>query len=136
MKAALRTFIFSYLAVYLANSFVGALSFGGVYSQTLVLVLLGLSFLYLFLKPILSIVSLPTKGFGYMFILFVLTLIMIYVLTAFVPSFSVVSTKVSRLVIMGVELPSKNLSAVWASVFSALLISLFYSFFEWLCTRR
>lgn len=136
MKTALRAFIFSLIAVLIAQNILGGLVFKGNYPQTFLLFVLGLSFLYFFLKPILAIIALPGEGVGFLFITFILTAVFIHVLLIFVPVISIRASHLSNLIIFGFVLPSKNLSAFETSIFSALVISLVYTFFNWLCSKK
>jgi hypothetical protein len=136
MKAAIRTIIFTFIALYLTQYIVGAFVFDGNYVQTLMLVLFGLSFLFFFLRPVLKIISLPSDGIGFLFMLFILTLGMLYILPAFLGTFKIHSAHLPSLILFGFVLPSKSLTALWAGVFSALMIAVLYNFFDWLCSKR
>ena len=114
---------------------IDAFSFGDSPEKSFVLVVLALSLLYYFLKPILAVVSLPRKGVGFLFLSFVMTLVILQVLTLFIPSFSITETELADLIVFGFVLPSKSLTGLWSGVFSALLLSLIFVFFDWLCDR-
>ncbi len=131
MKTLLRTFVFSFLALYFTRLIVDSMVFGGNYNITLLLVLLALTLLNLFLEPILKIVSLPQRGLAGLFLRFMLTALIFFVLSYMLPTFKVVSAEVSELIILGIVLPSKSLSKAWSLVYSALLFTVIYSFFMW-----
>lgn len=134
MKGLLRLFVFVFSSVKLAQYVIGGYLFG--HPSSLLLYVLALCVLYFFLKPILRIVSLPSMGVGYLFMTFLLTFITTQALTLFIPLFSIKNTIVSELIIFGFVLPSKHLTPVWANIFSALLITVFFWFFNWLCENK
>lgn len=136
MKAILRTFVYVFLSLALTNYIVKTLSFGSEHSGTFVTVTFALSLLYFFLKPLIRLLSLPTKGVGFWFLAFVTTTAILYAASVFVPGFSLKSTTLSGLIIFGFVLPSKHLEGYWVVVFTALLISFFYTFFDWLSAKK
>ncbi|OGC38780.1 hypothetical protein A3K42_02010 [candidate division WWE3 bacterium RBG_13_37_7] len=136
MRSALRTLLFTFLAVQAAQGIVNGIVFKTGYPESFYLFILGLAILYFFLKPILKILSLPNGGIGFLFMNFILTLIMIHVLINFVPLINVVPSNLSHLIIFGFVLPSKSLTALWTSVFSAFLIALVFTFLDWLCPTK
>lgn len=136
MRLILRSLLTAYLAVFISQEIVGGLSFGGDTRQTLILFMLGVALLNIFMIPIFKVLRLPLKGLSFLFLNFILTLIVIYALTLFVPDLMIVETELAKLRIFGYVLPSKHLTITWSAVFSALIISIVYHFFEWLCDRR
>jgi uncharacterized membrane protein YvlD (DUF360 family) len=73
MKTALRTILFSYLAVLTSQYIINAISYKGDTNQSFYLFVLALSALYFFIRPMLKIVALPSEGIGFLFMNFVLT---------------------------------------------------------------
>lgn len=136
MRKIIRTIIFSFLAIYLTQYFINAFDFGADATKTMLLLTLALSLLYIFLKPLISIISLPTKGVMFFFITFVTTVIVFYVLTTVLSGFSFLATTLPGLTIFGYVLPSKSLDALWAMVFSALTTTIVYLFLEGLCCKK
>jgi uncharacterized membrane protein YvlD (DUF360 family) len=124
------------LSLSVAEHVIGSLFFGGDYTKTFLLVSLALALLYFFLRPVLSLVGLPSHGIGFLFVSFVMSAIVLYVATLFIPSFYIRPTTLSDLRIFGFVLPSKSLTAMWAGVFSALVLSLTFSFLDWLCAGK
>ena len=136
MKKILRTLLFVGLALYLTQYLMKAFDYGIQTQKTMLLVVLALSLLYIIIKPLISIISLPTKGVTFFFLSFVTTAIIFYVLTIFLPGFSIKPTTLPGLTIFGYVLPSKSLDALWAMVFSALMESTVYLFLEGLCSKK
>ena len=122
-----------YLSLGLAVYVIGALDFGTNPLKTKFLITLALTFLYLALKPVLGLVGLPGKGLGFIFLSFVMSFVILYVLTSFLPGFTILPSTVTGLKIFGFVLPSKSLTPLWAGVFSALVSSLSCNFLESLC---
>jgi len=136
MKTIIRALVFVIVALNFSQYIVNSFSYGHDETKTYLLIVLALSILYFLLRPILKIVSLPSEGLGYTFLLFALTFAVLYVLTLFIQSFTIKPTTLSGLNIFGFVLPSKDLTSLWAAVFSALVISVTYNFLQGLCSRR
>lgn len=136
MKSILRCVIFTFISIRCAQSVVGALTFGGNYQTTFLLVLMAFSVLLFFVKPLLKIVSLSNQGIGFLFILTLLILITLHLLTLVIPDFYIQPTTLSGLILFGFVLPSKHLNALMAGVFSSLVISVVYVFFDWISTKK
>ncbi|MFC1700220.1 hypothetical protein ACFLZ4_01075 [Patescibacteria group bacterium] len=136
MKKILRALIYTSLSLEAARQVIGAFDYGNDSFKTVTLLVLGLSLLFFFLKPLISIVSLPTKGIPFVFLTFAMSVIVLYVSTLFVPGFSIHSSTVSGLNILGFSFPSYDLTSFQAMICSALIVSLTYSFLEWLGSKR
>lgn len=136
MKTALRTILFSYLAVLTSQNIINAISYKGDTNQSFYLFVLALSALYFFIRPMLKIVALPSEGIGFLFMNFVLTVILLQALIAFVPVMVLLPSEISDLIIFGFVLPSKSLTAFWSGVFVSLIISTVYTFLDWLCPKK
>ena len=134
MKKIIRTLIFVTLALYLTQYLIGAFKYSQ--NKTILITVLSLSILYIFLKPIISVISLPTKGVVYWLISFITTGIIFYVLMSTLDDFGFINVTLPGLTIFGFVLPSKDLDSFWAMVFSALTNSFIYLFLEGLCTRK
>jgi len=135
MRWVLRALIFAYVTVFLAQEVIGGFDFGEG-RQTMLLIMLGIALLNMFILPIFRVLGLPAHGISFLVLNFVLTLVVLYVLTMFVPGFEIVETELSQLRIFGYVLPSKHLTTMWATVYSALVISFTFHFLEWLCDKR
>ncbi len=134
MRKILRTLLYVTLALYAAQQLIGTFSY--TEDRTVVLSILGLCLLYFFLKPLISIVSLPTKGSMYFLISFISTALVFYALTNVLADLSFEPITLHSLTILGFVLPSKDLTGLWAMIFSALTTSTVYLFLESLCKKR
>jgi hypothetical protein len=133
MKKIIRTFLFVFLALYSAQFAVGAFVYKS--DDTIFLSVIGLSILYIFLKPLISIVSMPTKGSVFFLISFISTGLVFFALSNVLPDLSFQPVTLRSLNILGYVLPSKDLDSLWAMVFSALTTNAVYLFLEGLCGR-
>jgi len=133
MKKIIRTFLFVFLALYSAQFVVGAFVYSA--DDTVLLSVIGLSILYIFLKPLISIVSMPTKGSVFFLISFISTGLVFFALSNVLPDLSFQPVTLGSLNILGRVLPSKDLDSLWAMVFSALATNAVYLFLESLCGR-
>jgi hypothetical protein len=134
MRSIIRVLVYTFISLYFADLAVGSFSYTN--DRTAYLVILAISLLYLLLKPVLSVVSLPTKGSVFLLITIITTFIIFYALQSVLPDFSFLPVTLRSLNIFGRVLPSKDLNSLWAMVFSALMTSAIYLFLESLSKRR
>ncbi len=136
LKSLLRTFIFTLLSLLVAQFIIGGFVFSGETNLTALIVVIVLALLNFTITPLLGLLSLPVKGPGYIFLGLVLNLVVFFVLSEYLPGFSVGATEMAELNIFGFVLPSKSLSQTWALVLSALVFVLCFGFFRWLCSDK
>lgn len=134
MRSILRVLVYTFISLYFTNLAIGSFSYTN--DKTACLVVVAVSLLYLFLKPVLSVVSLPTKGSVFLLTTAITTSIIFYALQSVLPDFSFVPVTLRSLNIFGYVLPSKDLDSLWAMIFSALMTGAIYLFLESLCKRR
>jgi uncharacterized membrane protein YvlD (DUF360 family) len=134
MKKIIRTVLFIFLSLYATDWVVGGFSYSE--NKTIHLSVIALLVLYLFLKPIASVASLPTSGSVFFLISFISTGIVFYALANIIHDLSFQPTTLRSLNILGVVLPSKDLDSLWSLIFSALTTSSVYLFLEGLCSRK
>jgi len=132
----IRSLLVSYVSVSAALFLVGGWDLGGNQKQSLALIVIALAMLNMFIIPIFKVIGLPHEGIAFLFLSFVLTLVILYILPMFLPSFRIMETDLTQLRIFGYVLPSKHLTPTWTAAYSALVISLVYHFFEWLFDKR
>lgn len=134
LKTIIRITFFLTIALNITQYIIGSFVFE--HPSAFMLYVTGAAALYLFMKPLLTLISLPNEGPGYLFMSFLLTLITNYALTIFIPFFEIRSTTVSELIIFGFVLPSKRLNVTWSLVFSSLMMAVLMTFFNWLCEGK
>ncbi|KKS65884.1 hypothetical protein A2380_00310 [candidate division WWE3 bacterium RIFOXYB1_FULL_43_24] len=131
MRGVIKNLTYILISLFSANYVLSSLFYGDD-PKTFIIVAFALSVLFYLGKPLLATFGLPTKGIGFLFIATILTTLTLYVLTIFLPDFTLRETTLSDLIIFGFMLPSKSLTAFWSALFSAFIISMVYTFFEWL----
>ncbi|MBN1162348.1 phage holin family protein [Patescibacteria group bacterium] len=136
MRALLKVITFVILSVLASQYVLSSFDYGGSQSRTTILIVIALTLLYYFLKPVLVIIGLPHRGLGFAFLLLVMTSLVLYVLTVFLPDFYIRDTTISNLNIFGFVLPSKHLTGLWSGIFSALVISIVYTYLDWLGSKK
>jgi len=136
VRTFFRAATFTLIAIVLTQKFINGFDFGSSYMRNFLLVILALGILNTFMGGILSMVSLPTKGIAFLLINFILTLVILYALTIFLPPFSIVAGNISGFNIYFFVLPSAKLSTMATGVYSALSISLIYTYFNWLSNGK
>lgn len=134
MKNLLRPLVYTFIALYTAQLAIGAFSYSE--DKTAYLVILAISMLYFFLRPVISVVSLPTRGSVFFLICFISSSIVFYALKNVLPDLDFVPVTLRSLNIFGRVLPSKDLDSLWSMVFSAFLTSAVYLFLESLSRRK
>ncbi len=134
IRTLIRLSVFITISLKISQYIIGNYEFGHV--SSIVLFIIALTVLYFFIRPLLMIISLPNEGPGYLFMSFLVTLIISYILTLFIPMFNLRPTVISELIIFGFVLPSKHLNVIWSLIFSSLLISVLMFFFNWICQSK
>lgn len=135
IKNILRTLVFTTLALYFAQLMLQSFYFDGSY-KTILLLLLGLFLFNMFVRSVFQIISLPDRGILFFILYFLLTLTLMYISTAFIPTFAFNNLDLSTFFIVGVMLPSTKLSAFWSAVISAFVFSVLFRFFSWLSSKK
>ncbi len=128
--------MFVSISLYITQYLLHAFDYGAEQTRTFLLVAGALSALYYLLRPVLKITSLPSEGFGYLFLLFALTFAILFVLTLFIPAFAIKPVVIQNLIIFGFMLPSKSLTSLWAGAVSAVLVSLVYMFLQSISSKK
>ncbi|OGC69738.1 hypothetical protein A2415_04640 [candidate division WWE3 bacterium RIFOXYC1_FULL_39_7] len=135
LKAFLRSFVFTYITLYVIQYFLEPFSFEDPV-RDFILVALALSILNRYLRSLLQMLSLPNDGFVYLLIFFVMNFITFNIIAVIIPQFSIQSAVTPNLIIFGFVLPSKNLTALWAGAVGTLLLTVIFNFFEWLASKK
>ena len=134
IKTIIRLSLFIVISLNVTQYVIGTFEF--THPSSVLLYVAALTVLYLFMRPLLMLISLPNEGPGFLFMSFILVLITNYVLTLFIPFFDLIPTTISELNILGFVLPSKRLNVMWSLVFSSLLIAVIMAFLTWVCENK
>lgn len=132
MKRFLKVLTFTLIALLVTDTIAKGFSFGESFIRTLLLLCIALTVFNLFLKKLLKILSMPTEGIGFIFLNTLLTFVIFYVLTIFVLDFRFIPSITPNLLLLGIVIPSKALTALSAGVVSAVIFSLSYIYLEWI----
>ena len=130
MKKVLRSALFASLSfLVLAYLYPG---FKFVDTQSVVLATVGFSFIYLFVRPILKIFSIPLNllTFG-LFSLFI-NVILLYLLSVVVPGFEIVPFQFAGAEISGFHLPAVYLNVFVSALVASLALSFLNSLLFWI----
>ena len=134
MKFFLRALVFTLIGVVTSQLVIKTLFI--IDNKVFSMVILALALLNMFKQPLLEIISLPTRGLFYQLISFVLTALLLTILTYIIPDFRFLEARTLDLLIFGFLVPSIYLSAFGAGIFSAGVISLVANFFYWLSSKK
>ena len=94
-----------------------------------------LSLMFLIIKPILNIITLPLNFITLGSFSFFINVIILYLLTVFVPSISISSFAFSGLKFAGFIVPKLYINTFFSFVLASLLLSLIFTFLTWLIKK-
>lgn len=134
MKGLLKNTVFNAISLYILSQFLAGVDVdGGI--KTLLMSGLIISVLFVVIKPILNIVSMPLNIATLGLFSFITNAILLYILTILVPSISISPFTFNGFSFAGFIVPVMHFSAFWAFVVSAAVLSLVINFFDWLTKR-
>lgn len=94
-----------------------------------------LTLLFMILKPILKIITIPLNFITLGTFSFVINAIIFYILTIIVPQISITSFKFQGLSFYGFTIPGIYFNSLFAYVVSALLFSFIFSAINWITKK-
>ena len=112
MRYLLKSFIFNALAFYVLS-----LLFGGIKYPTINVLLYSaivFSLLNIFVKPILKLLTFPINLITFGLFSSLLNVIILYLVTQFVPEFKIVSFTLNSYDIFGIHSPALYFTSFWA----------------------
>ena len=134
MKGILKKTIFNAISLFILSQVItGVKISGGI--QTLLFSGFVLSLLFIVLKPILSIFSLPLNMVTLGLFSFITNAILLYLLTIFVPNVIVSQFTFNGFNFAGFIIPVIKFNTISAFIVSAAVLSLLINFFNWLIRR-
>lgn len=134
MKAFIKGFVYSYIALTYTQNIVKTFAF--LDSKSFWLIVIAFALLNIFKRSILDLVSLPSKGPFFYFWSYLLALILLNILVAIIPDFRLMATTFDGFNIFGIVVGSTYLSPFLAGLAASLAISLISDFFYWLSTKK
>lgn len=96
---------------------------------------IALSILFLFVKPILSVVTLPLNIITLGLFSFLTNAIIFYLLTIFVPSISIEAFTFRGFSVWGFVFPRISLNNFFAFIIASIILSLIVGFLKWLIKK-
>jgi putative membrane protein len=134
VKSILRKIIFFDVALFLtAGAMDGVKISGGL--TTYIIGGVVSSLLFMIVKPILGIITLPLNIITLGMFSFLINAIILYLLTVLVPAISVVGFRFKGLSFLGFVAPQISINIFFAFVIASTLISLILGFLKWLTTK-
>jgi len=134
VKSILRKIIFYSVALFItAQILTGIKVNGGLVEYILAGVVL--SVLFILVKPILSIITLPLNIITLGFFSFIINAIILYLLTIIVPNVSISAFIFSGYSFFGFVIPKFSVNIFFAFIFASIFISFIVGFLKWLMER-
>jgi putative membrane protein len=94
-----------------------------------------LSLLFVIVKPILSLITLPLNIITLGLFSFLINAIILYLLTILVPAVSIVGFRFEGLSFLGFVVPQVSVNIFFAFIIASALMSLILGFLKWLTTK-
>lgn len=130
MKKLLRFYLINLVALWITTQAIKGLIFtGGI--QSLLLGALAFALINIILVPLLKILLLPLNLMTMGIFSWITNVVALYVLTAIVPSFRLISYHFPGFSGNGFTLPDATLSPLWVAVIASLFIGIITNFLHW-----
>lgn len=134
MKSILRRIVFYCVALFLTTQILqGVHVSGGL--KTYIVGGIILSILFMIVKPILSIITLPLNIVTLGLFSFIVNAIILYLLTIFVPNISISAFTFKGFGFAGFVIPSLYINNFFAFVIASILLSCIVGFLKWLTKK-
>jgi putative membrane protein len=134
MKGALRNIgIYSFSLFLLTQVLTGVKVSGGI--ATYIIGGAALSIMFVVIKPILGLITLPLNIITFGTFSFLINAIILYFLTILVPSISISSFVFKGFSFAGFVVPSVTLNTFFAFIVASLFLSIFVGFLSWLIKK-
>ncbi len=131
MKTIVRNiFIYSFALYFLPMIIPGFYVQGGIF--TILSGAIALTLMFLVLRPILSIISLPINMITLGLFYIVINTFILYLLSVFINGVRVAPFHYPRTEIVGFIIPSISFSMLLAYIYTAFVLSCIESFFKWM----
>ena len=134
MKSILRKIVFYAVSLFLTSQIITGLTISGGLTTYLIGGIV-LSMLFLVVKPILSIVTLPLNIITLGLFSFLINAIILYLLTIFVPNVSISSFTFKGFAFAGFVIPSLYVNNFFAFVIASILLSFIEGALKWLTKK-
>jgi putative membrane protein len=134
MKSLLRHFLINLVALYATSKLLPGLTIeGGV--KTLILAAVGLMVVNFLVVPLLKIMFLPLNLLTLGIFAWVVNVVALYLLTAFLPGIKIVPYNFAGTNFGTLIIPAQELNVLMVAILASFLIGLTSHFLQWLCGR-
>lgn len=134
MKSIIRNTVFNAISLFVLSQLLAGVKVDGGFG-TLILGGFILSILFVVLKPILNLFSLPLNVVTLGLFSFFSNAILLYLLTVIVPSVQISQFTFNGISFSGFVIPVMHFTTLWAYVVSAAILSIVMNFFSWLIKK-
>ena len=134
MKGILRRIVFYSVALFLVAQVLEGVRINGGF-PTYIVGGIVLSLLFLVVKPILSIITLPLNIITLGLFSFITNAIILYLLTIIVSNVSISAFTFSGFSFLGFVIPRFDVNNFFAFIFASVLLSLIVEFLKWLIKK-
>jgi len=134
MKSIVRNIAFYAFALFALTQFLDGVRISGGFA-TYVLGGIILSLIFLIIKPILNLIALPLNIITLGLFSFFSNVIILYILTVFVPDIKINAFQFNGYSLSGFIIPKVYLNSLFAFVVSAFSLSIIVSFLTWLIKK-
>lgn len=130
MKKRLRSALFASLSFLILSYIYPGFSFES--SETIIYATAVFAFFYLFVRPILKLLSLPFNLLTFGLFSLVVNVLIIFVISYFIPGFDIISFAFEELSIFGLSLPMMDISTLFSAILASTALSLISSIVFWI----
>ena len=134
MKSILRKIVFYSIALFITTQILAGVTVSGGFVEYLVGGIV-LSILFLLVKPVLSIVTLPLNVITLGLFSFLTNAIILYLLTIIVPNISISAFTFKGLSFLGFVIPELQVNNFFAFITASIILSLIVGFLKWLIKK-
>lgn len=134
MKSIIRRFVFYSVALFLTSQIISGLKISGGFT-TYLLGGIVLSILFLIVKPVLSLVTLPLNIITLGLFSFVINAILLYLLTIFVTNISLTAFIFNGITFAGFIVPKFSVNGFFAFIVGSIIVSFILGALRWLTEK-
>lgn len=134
MKSIARRIVFYSVALFLTSQIITGLKISGGFTTYLVGGII-LSILFLIVKPILSIITIPLNIITLGFFSFIINAIILYFLTILVPNISITAFTLNGFSFSGFIVPDIPFNNFFAFIIASILLSVIVGLLKWLTKK-
>ncbi|MBI2613331.1 MAG: phage holin family protein [Candidatus Levybacteria bacterium] len=134
MKSIVRRIVFYAVGLFLTGQILQGLQVSGGL-QTYIVGGIVLSALFMIVKPVLSIVTLPLNIITLGLFSFLINAIILYLLTVFVVDISITAFEFQGFTLAGFVVPKFHVNNFFAFIFTSVVLSLIVGFLRWLTKK-